>query len=143
MDITGLGSILDFGKSLIDRLIPDPQQKLQAQQKLMEMAYNKELAEMANETSLIKMQTDINAIEAANQNLFVSGWRPATGWICVVGLFYQWLLVPLVSFGYTLWTGHGLPVIPPEMDGNLLMLIGSILGVNIVTRGAERIKGKA
>lgn len=140
-DITGLGAIFEFGGKLVDRLIPDPAQKLAAQQELMKMALEKELAVMANETSLIVGQLEINKIEAANSNVFVSGWRPATGWVCVIGLGYQWLLVPLVSFAYTIYTGHGLAVIPPEMDGNLLMLIGSILGVNIVTRGVEKIKG--
>lgn len=142
-DITGLGSLFDFAGKVIDRVIPDPAQKLAAQQELVKMAMEKELAVMANDTKLIQLQTDINAIEAANPNVFVSGWRPATGWVCVIGLGYQWLIAPLGTFVYTMWTGHALPVPLPEMDPNILLLIGSILGVNIVTRGVERIKGKA
>jgi len=142
-DITGLGALFDFGSKLVDRLIPDPSQKLAAQQELMKMAMEKELAVMANDTALIKMQTDINAVEAANPNLFVSGWRPAVGWIGAAGLGYQWLLVPLTSYIYTTWTGHALPVVPPLMDPNLLLLIGSLLGINIGARSFEKAKGVA
>ena len=63
----------------------------------------------------------INAIEAQSPSLFESGWRPGLGWIGVVGLGYQWLIVPLVSYAYTLWTGHALTVVPPAMDPNLLV----------------------
>jgi len=30
-------------------------------------------------------QTETNKIEAATQKLFISGWRPALGWVCVLG----------------------------------------------------------
>lgn len=98
---------------------------------------------MANDTSLIKKQTDINAVEAVSPSLFKSGWRPGFGWIGVVGLGCQWLVVPLVSYAYTLLTGHALPVVPPAMDPNLLMLIGSLLGVNIGARSVEKLKSVA
>ena len=37
-------------------------------------------------------QTETNKIEAANPNVFVSGWRPALGWVCVAGLFYNFVI---------------------------------------------------
>ena len=121
----------------------DPTKKAEAELALLKLQQDAAFKEIDTELAKMKAQTDINLEEAKNPNVFVSGWRPATGWICVVGLGYQWLVVPLVTFVYTLWTGHALPVTPPDMDGNLLMLIGSILGVNIVTRGVEKVKGKA
>lgn len=36
-------------------------------------------------------QLAVNAAEAANPNLFISGWRPAAGWVCVFGLLVQTL----------------------------------------------------
>ena len=116
MDLTGLGSLFDFGGKLIDRLIPDPAQKLAAQQELMKLAINKDLAVMANDTQLIKLQTDINLEQAKSSSLFVSGPRPFLMWVGGVGVAYQWLLVPLISFVYTTYTGHALPVQPPVMD---------------------------
>jgi hypothetical protein len=129
MDITGLGSIFEFGGKLIDRLIPDPAQKLAAQQELMKMAMEKELAVMANDTKLLTAQTDINAVEAANPSIFVSGGRPAAMWVCVAGMGYQFVLLPLVTFAYQLYTGHALPVLPPMLDDNLWQLLTGLLGL--------------
>lgn len=143
MDLTGLGAIFDFGGKLIDRLIPDPAQKLQAQQDLLKMAMDKSLAEMANDTALIKMQTDINLEEAKSSNVFVSGPRPALMWVGVAGVAYQWLLVPLASFAYTTWTGHALPVQPPTMDSNMIMMLGGLMGLHIGARSWEKAKGVA
>lgn len=138
-----LGAIFTFGGKLIDRLIPDPAQKLQAQQELMRMAMDKSLAEMANETALIKAQTDINVEQARSSNLFVSGPRPGLMWVGVFGVAYQWIIVPLGTFAYTTYTGHALPVEPPVMDGNLMVMLGGLMGVQIGARTVEKIKGVA
>ena len=142
-DLTGLGSLFDFGGKLIDRLIPDPAQKLAAQQDLLEMAMTKELAVMANETELIKLQTDINLEQAKSSSLLVSGPRPALMWVGVAGVAYQWILLPAVVFAYTTYTGHELPVQPPEIDSNMVMMLGSLMGVQIVSRSWEKGKGVA
>ena len=31
--------------------------------------------------------------------MFVSGWRPAVGWVCCAGLASNYLLVPFANFG--------------------------------------------
>jgi len=69
--------------------IPDPQQKLEAQQQLMAglMAWDSQ-------------QTAINAVEAANDNLFVAGWRPFIGWTCGVAYAYAFVLQPFLQFGF-------------------------------------------
>jgi len=33
-----------------------------------------------------EMQTEINKVEAQHTSLFIAGWRPAIGWVCVSGL---------------------------------------------------------
>lgn len=53
-----LESILGIGTKLIDKLIPDPAQKAEAQLKLEELAQNGELAKMANETELYKAEQE-------------------------------------------------------------------------------------
>ena len=62
-----LESILGIGTKLIDKLIPDPAQKAEAQMKLAELAQNGELAKMANETELYKAeQENITARQQAD-----------------------------------------------------------------------------
>lgn len=95
--------------------IPDPQQKLEAQQQLMAglMAWDSQ-------------QTAINAVEAANDNLFVSGWRPFIGWTCGVAYAYAFVLQPFMTFGFNVF-GHSvdLPTLGlAELSPVLLGMLG-------------------
>lgn len=140
-DLTGLGALFDFGGKLIDRLIPDPAQKLAAQQELLKMAMDKELAVMANETALIKMQTDINLEQAKSSDPFVSRPRPALMWVGVAGAAVQWLVIPFASVVLTMFGKPQLPAIP--IDPNLYVMLGGLMGVGIVARSWEKAKGVA
>lgn len=42
-------------------------------------------------------QMEINKTEALNNRLFIAGWRPATGWVCVLAFSYNFLFYPLFS----------------------------------------------
>lgn len=106
-DLTGLGSLFDFGGKLIDKLFPDPQKAQEAKIELFKLQQNGELAILAAETDLAKGQLDINTEEAKSSNFFVSGWRPACGWVGATGLAYGAILEPFarfiakVGFGYS------------------------------------------
>lgn len=84
-------------------------------------------------------QLEINKIEAANPSLFVSGYRPAVGWVCVAALAYQYLGWALLSWVAAL---ASVPA-PPQLDTtDLMFLLGSLLGV-AVPRTIEKLKGVA
>lgn len=53
-----LEMLLPFASKILDKLIPDPAQKAEAQVRLMELAQNGELAKMANEAELYKTEQD-------------------------------------------------------------------------------------
>jgi hypothetical protein len=53
-----LDQILGIGSKLIDKLIPDPEQKAKAQLELAKLAQEGELAKMANEANLYKTEQD-------------------------------------------------------------------------------------
>lgn len=72
-------------------------------------------------------QLEVNSVEAAHRSIFVAGWRPAIGWVGVVGLSYAYILYPLLSFvllanGYT---GD----LPPRLDDGLMELTLGMLGL--------------
>ena len=53
-----LDTLLGIGSKLIDKLIPDPAQKAEAQLKLAEMAQNGELEKLAKENEAYKTEQD-------------------------------------------------------------------------------------
>jgi hypothetical protein len=53
-----LESLIGIGGKLIDKLIPDPTAKAEAQLKLAQMAQDGELAKMANDTELFKTEQE-------------------------------------------------------------------------------------
>lgn len=79
-------------------------------------------------------QIEINTIESKSGNIFVAGWRPAVGWVGAIGLFYQFVLYPLL-----LWLPVGNP--PPPIDASsLYTLITGMLGVAGL-RTYDKLKG--
>ena len=50
--------LLPFAGKILDKLIPDPEAKAEAQLKLAQMAQEGELAKMANDTQLYKSEQD-------------------------------------------------------------------------------------
>ena len=135
LDLTGFGSIFDFGSKVIDKLFPDPEKANAAKLEMIKLQQSGEFKQIESALEMAKGQMEINKIEAASSNLFKSGWRPATGWTCVIGLFYQFILRPLaVGFNYGDF--------PPLELGTLITILGGLLGLGTL-RTKEKIEGVA
>jgi hypothetical protein len=50
----------------------------------------------------MEAQTQVNKVEAANPNLFVSGWRPAAGWVCTLAMLVYY--IPQVGLAIFFWS---------------------------------------
>lgn len=125
---------------IVDKLIPDPAAKAQAQLQIIQMQQAGEFKELEAQLQLAKGQTDINQAEATNPKLFVSGWRPFIGWICGLGLASQFIIAPFATWGASL-IGH--PVTFPVLDlGTLMTLLAGMLGLGAL-RTTEKINGVA
>lgn len=117
----GIDDAIAAGLKVLDKFIPDPAEKAKA-----EAALRQDLMQWD------KAQTDVNAVEAANPNVFVSGWRPMIGWIGAFGLAYQYAFRPL-AVGFL-----GTPL--PPLDGSLMELVVGLLGFGGM-RSWEKYKG--
>lgn len=127
MALPVIDAIVKIGGSLIDKLIPDPQAKMEAKFKLLELAQKGELAELEANTNLALQQIAVNLEEAKSASLFKGGWRPAAGWTCVFGLGYQFVAHPLIAWGAAFY--GGVPI-PPQLDVSVLMtLLFGMLGL--------------
>lgn len=76
------------------------------------------------------------------KTLFDRGWRPGAAWICVAGLFYTFLLRPLLPWLLTVSGVAGVPSLPAIDTLDLFVLLGGLLGLGGM-RHKERLAGKA
>jgi hypothetical protein len=56
-------------------------------------------------------QLRVNQQEAAHKSLFVAGWRPAVGWVCVLALFNNYIVIPYVPDAQAMSLTELLPVL--------------------------------
>ena len=125
---------------ILDKILPDPQQAADAKIKVLEMAQRGELAVLDAEVKLAMGQMEVNKVEAGT-DLFRGGWRPATGWACVFGLVYQFLLQPILPWAVALF-GVTVPPLPAIDNETLMVLLTGMLGLGGM-RSFERVRGKA
>ena len=133
MALDPVSALLDIGGKVMDRLWPDPEKAAAAKLELFKMQQSGELAQMAG-------QMEINKVEAASSSIFVSGWRPFIGWVCGSGFAIQFVIGPLAEWVSAVY-GH--PVKFPAMDmGTMMPLLAGMLGLGVM-RTAEKINGVA
>ena len=134
-----ISGLFSAAQSLIERFFPDPEKKAEAQLELLKMQQTGELAQLASETDLAKLQIQTNVEEAKSTNWFVAGWRPGIGWVCGAGLAYAALVEPFARFIAKVWFGYTgeFPVISTDLTLQILM---GMLGLT-AARSIEKIKG--
>jgi Holin of 3TMs, for gene-transfer release len=125
-DITGLGAVADLAGTVINKIWPDKSEA--------------EKQQLAAAVSLIQGQIAINQAEASNPSVFVSGWRPAIGWVCGAACAWNWIGLPIVKAGLAIY-GHPLQMSPADISEMMPILLG-MLGLGGL-RTAEKINGVA
>lgn len=111
---------------LLDKFIEDKDQR---------NALAHEIATMSERHAqeISKGQLEVNKVEAAHKSLFVSGWRPAIGWICGFALMYSTILAPILDIWFTV----------PAVDSSLLTsVLTGMLGLGAM-RTVEKTKSVA
>jgi len=116
---------------LLDKFIEDKDKK---------NAIAFELSTMAEKhaQALAKAQLEVNKTEAAHKNLFVAGWRPAVGWVCVLGMASNFMVIPLANFALALVEST---VVVPILDlTHMMPVLMGMLGLGAM-RTVEKAKG--
>src|SRR5574341_185216 len=109
--------------------------------KLLEIAQELERLSIQSSAAQALAQIEVNKVEA-QQGPFRGGWRPATGWVCVAGLFYTFLLRPLLPWTMDFFTTQPISMLPALDMGELISLLAGMLGL-AGFRSYERVKGQA
>jgi len=119
-----LESLIAPVTGLLEKWIPDADTK----QKLAH-----EIATLSDRHAqeLAVAQIKLNTAEAKG-NWFQSSWRPATGWVCVLGFAVNFLVSPIAA---------GFGVVIPQADTSVMMpVLMGLLGLGGM-RSFERSKG--
>ena len=78
--------------------------------------------------SLNKAQLEVNKVEAKHSNIFVSGWRPAIGWICGFSIGYHFILEPIIQY---ILIVNAVQFETPEFDfSQLSTIVMAMLGMS-------------
>lgn len=114
--LSGIGSVAkDIRQAITGELSPDKKAEIQMQL-------------LAMEDKAMQAQIAVNVEEAKSPSLFVSGWRPAVGWVCVIALFYNYVGMPLFHYAIQFFEPT-VPALPVLENGELMTLLFSLLGL--------------
>lgn len=123
-----LPTALTLLAGILDNLTGDKRREAEQAMELLKMAQSQADAQMR-----------INQEEARHPSLFVAGWRPAVGWVCVLGLGYEFLLRPIGIWALAVWNPGG--PIPPSLGDVLVELVCAMLGVGAL-RSFDKSRGR-
>lgn len=123
----GIDDLIAAGLKILDKVIPDPTAKAEAQLKLLQLQQAGEFKELDAELQQMQAQSDTNKVEAASSSTFVSGWRPSIGWVCSAAFCVNYVIGPLVEWTSTV-TGH--PILLPKLDlAGMMPVVLGMLGL--------------
>jgi len=111
----------------LDDLFTSDEEKAQASLRLQEVLQKPHV-----------LQAMANIEEAKHASVFVAGWRPAIGWVCAIGLGYQFLILPFAGLINAFYV---LPAeLPAIQAAELTTLVMALLGLGGL-RTFEKSKG--
>ena len=96
---------------LLDKFVEDKDQKAKLAHEIATLA-ERQAHEIA------KSQIEVNRAESQSGSVFIGGWRPATGWVCVLGFGVNFLVIPLTNLFLSITEN---PLLVPSLDVSEMM----------------------
>lgn len=128
MGLPIIGDIVKVVGEIVDDLHTSGEEKNENALKKLELLHDQ-----------LKGQQEITKAEASHSSVFVAGGRPFIIWVCGFSIAYQFILYPLLLWGWAVAGNTSEP--PPPMDATTLMtLVLSMLGVGTM-RSFDKTKG--
>jgi hypothetical protein len=115
----GIDDLAAAGLSIINKFIPDPAVKAQAQQQWLEMEHKERMAVLGSSGEIIKT-------EAASSHWLAANWRPLT-------------MITFTALIVARWFGWAAPNLSPEEYIKLWNIVEFGLGGYVIGRSVEKI----
>ena len=122
--ISAIGGLVN---TVIEKIFPDANKKLDAQEAKVAVTAVIEEMKIKGELDLVLGQLAINQEEAKSTSVFVAGWRPFIGWVCGVALGYYYVAQPFLIWGFSLFAIN--TTMPTLELGELMTLLLGMLGL--------------
>ena len=127
MSLDPITAGIDLAKTVVQTIWPDKTEQ--------------EKAQLAAALALVQGQLDINKAEAGSTSIFVSGWRPAIGWICGAACAWNWIGLKALLFGAA-YLDHPLTGLAPADLSEMMPVLMGMLGLSGL-RTIEKLNGRA
>lgn len=124
-----------FGK-IFDR-IPNSNERARAEEELARSV-------LANEHQSALAQVETNKTEAAHSSIFVAGWRPGIGWVCVFALATYYIpkhTLAAIFWVKQCWVTQSLVTYPIDEAG-LMELTLAMLGFGLMRTTEKLVQRK-
>lgn len=127
-----IGQLISAGLSIIDKVIPDPVAKAEAQRRLIEMQQTGELKELESKMEIVKA-------EAESTHWLTAAWRPITMLTFVAIIANNYILYPYLSL---FWVDAPMLEVPEQLWNLLQIGIGGYVVGRSVEKSVAAYKGK-
>lgn len=112
-----LGSLIQPVTDLISEAITD-------KDKAAEIAYKVSTLAATQAHEEVMGQLAVNKAEAESGSMFVGGWRPAVGWVCVAALALNFIVTPM--FGPVIEAYTSITMAPLQTGEMMPILLGML-----------------
>jgi hypothetical protein len=140
IDLTGLGSVADLAKSIVDRIFPpsaNPEEKLKAQTELQRMIEERE-------NTVVKAKTDIMVAELNQDDRYTKRGRPTIlyGGLLFIGLNH--VLFPMIAWVMNFTAEHRAPELPNlSLPEEFWWAWAGVCSIYVLGRSAEKMGGES
>ncbi len=135
LDFTGLGSVFDFAKGVMDKIWPpqaDPNEKMKAQMALQELLEKRE-------NQVIDAQKSIIVAEMQQGDNYTKRARPTIVYIGLAFIGLVNVLLPMIAWITLSVTGKPLTGMPDiQLPGEFWAAWGGVCSIWVIGRSAEK-----
>lgn len=128
---------------LLNKILPDGNVRTEAKVKLAELSQKGDDTLLSIVSASAKAANDLNLIDAKSDDKYRTRWRPTIGWVCALGLAWEFLMRPFVVTAVIVFVDNESAALVPSLDtAQIIGLVSSLLGMGAL-RTYEKHKGKA
>lgn len=138
LDLTGIGSVADFAKSVVDRIFPpaaDPNEKLRAEAHLQQMLEDRE-------NTVVEAKAAVMTAEMNQDDAYTKRGRPTIIYAGLVFIGLVHVVFPMIAWTWQMAKGTEIVMPALSLPGEFWAAWGGAVSIYILGRSAEKSGGE-